>query len=55
MKHGEDTFGNKVKFSHWLSRRSIPLGDRPINLITSYDGLELVNNEIYRIDHGVYS
>lgn len=55
MNNGEELFGNKVKFSLWLSSKCIPLGDKPINLITSYDGLELVNNVIERIKHGVYS
>ena len=55
MKFGEDVFGNKVKFNKWLSYKSIPLGDKPVNLINNYDGLKLVYNELGRIEHGVYS
>jgi uncharacterized protein (DUF2384 family) len=54
MEKGIDTFGSKIKFNRWLGHNSIALGDRPVNLTKTYDGLDLVLSELYRID-GVFS
>ncbi len=53
--YGVSVFENKESFKKWLE---IPLrafkGKRPIDILDSITGIELVNDEIERIEHGVY-
>ncbi len=50
MRKGERLFENKIKFNIWMSEFSKSLGDKPVNFITSYDGLELVFDELNKIE-----
>jgi putative toxin-antitoxin system antitoxin component (TIGR02293 family) len=51
---GTDVFGNRDNFLAWLSLPSAPLGDRkPIDLMSSRFGAELVMDELGRIAHGI--
>lgn len=44
MEKGEIIFGTKVKFNSWMGTYNKKLGDLPVNLINSTDGLELIDN-----------
>jgi len=53
---GLQVFGAKDKLLTWLTLPSKPLGDRtPLSLLSSPIGLELVSDELGRIEYGVYS
>lgn len=51
---GTEVFGDRDNFLAWLSMPSAPLGDRkPIDLLSSRFGAELVTDELGRIAHGI--
>lgn len=53
-KAGMDLFGNIDKFKEWLNTPSYALGNlKPIELLTSSYGKELVMDELIRLDHGI--
>lgn len=53
---GYDVFDSKDDFKKWLMTPSKALGDKkPFDLLDSSFGFEIVENEIYRIQHNVYS
>lgn len=53
---GYDVFDTKEDFKNWLLTPSRALGNKkPFDLLDSSFGFEMVENEIYRIQHNVYS
>jgi putative toxin-antitoxin system antitoxin component (TIGR02293 family) len=53
---GYDVFDSKEDFKKWLMTPSRTLGNRiPFELLDSSFGFEMVENEIVRIQHNVYS
>lgn len=53
-KQGEDVFGETWKFQGWMNHPSPFLGGkRPIELLDTTFGFQLVHDEITRIEHGV--
>ena len=54
VAYGSDVFGDRGNFLTWLSLPSAALGDRkPIELLSSRFGIELVMDELARIAHGI--
>lgn len=53
-KQGEDVFGEAWKFQGWMNHPS-PIfgGKKPIELLDTTFGFQLVSDEIIRIEHGV--
>ncbi len=53
---GMEVFGDKEKFLKWLSIPHRTLGNKsPISLLDSRFGTEMVLDELWRIEYGVYS
>ena len=53
---GYHVFGDKEKFQKWIESPIKSLdGFKPLNLIYNHYGLELVRDELGRIQYGVYS
>jgi putative toxin-antitoxin system antitoxin component (TIGR02293 family) len=53
---GQEVFGSKVKFEQWLSTPSFALGDhKPVDLIKTSYGQELVMAELTHIDYGIFA
>ncbi len=53
---GTEVFENKQKFLSWLNTHHLVFsGNTPFSMLTSRFGLELVLEELGRIEHGVYS
>ncbi|OPY67321.1 MAG: hypothetical protein A4E57_02383 [Syntrophorhabdaceae bacterium PtaU1.Bin034] len=51
---GVDAFGTKESFCQWLQTPSLALGNRaPISLLASFAGIEMVDDEIGRMEYGV--
>lgn len=44
---------SKDYFNEWLHKSSLPLQDKPINLLTSNTGIQAVKDELIRIAFGV--
>lgn len=53
---GLETFGEQTGFLSWIDRPSIALGNRkPMALLASRFGIELILDELGRIEHGIVS
>lgn len=53
---GVDIFGAIEKFSTWLELPNIALGgNKPKDLLDSNIGIQLVNDELDRIEHGIFA
>ena len=53
-KEGAEVFGNRKKFDSWLTIQSVALaGAAPRELLNSTLGIQLIRNELMRIEHGV--
>lgn len=51
---GADIFGDQDHFNAWLDHKNVALGGiRPRDLLDSSFGIELIKDELARIDHGV--
>ncbi|MCB0648311.1 MAG: DUF2384 domain-containing protein [Saprospiraceae bacterium] len=51
---GEDVFGSLEKFNKWMSWESIALGGiKPKQLLDTTFGIEMIEDELTRIEHGV--
>lgn len=54
-KKGEDLFGDNDAFISWLNTELQTFGDRkPIELIDTEYGIDLVTTELGRIEHGIF-
>jgi putative toxin-antitoxin system antitoxin component (TIGR02293 family) len=53
---GYEVFGSNEKFIQWLNRKSMALGgQRPMDLIGTGLGTEMVMDELMRIESGVFA
>lgn len=51
---GKEVFGSKVYFDEWMNSKIIALGNiRPIELLDSSFGIDMLMDELGRIEHGV--
>lgn len=54
--HGVRVFANPDKFARWLRKECRALDDvRPIDLLASETGAKLVEEELHRIDFGIFA
>ncbi len=53
---GTEVFEDKENLLAWMNQPSVPLGNQtPLSLLTSSFGMEMVLDELGRIEHGVLS
>lgn len=50
-----DVFQDKAIATDWLSSDNRALGDKPMNLLDTEIGVEMVERELMRIEHGVFA
>lgn len=56
MSLGKEVFNDNSKFYSWLNTPSYSLGDvKPIELIDTSYGIEIIKSELYAIDYGVFA
>lgn len=53
--YGVSVFGNKENFDTWLISKNLVLGSKPKDLLDTVFGIELINTELSRIEHGIFS
>lgn len=54
FKQGEQVFGKKEKFYTWLNAESVALGHiKPKDLLDSSFGINLLKDELIKIEHGI--
>lgn len=55
LEYGEKVFGSAEKNRLWFKMPSVIFENRwPVELIGSFSGMNLINDELVRIEHGVY-
>lgn len=53
-KRGIEVFGENIKFNRWLDTENLALGRiKPKDLFDSSFGLNLLNDELTRLEHGI--
>ncbi|PLW96765.1 MAG: hypothetical protein C0591_08105, partial [Marinilabiliales bacterium] len=53
-KYGIKVFGDQQKFNTWLSSKNLALGGvSPKDLLDSSFGIQLLKDELTRIEHGI--
>ena len=51
---GDEVFGDRVYFTKWLETKNLALGDiLPLDLLKTSFGINLLLDELVRIEHGV--
>jgi putative toxin-antitoxin system antitoxin component (TIGR02293 family) len=56
VSKGEEIFGSGERFNIWLKESNRALADKkPIDLLVSDFGIDLVLDELGRIEHGIFS
>ncbi len=50
---GMDTFGSLEEFKSWMSHESIALTASPVDLLDTITGINMVMDELIRIDYGI--
>lgn len=54
LKKGVDVFGSSDNFITWLNSKNISLGGiKPIKMLDNTFGVNLIKDELIRIEHGV--
>ncbi|HEY4196326.1 MAG TPA: MbcA/ParS/Xre antitoxin family protein [Mucilaginibacter sp.] len=55
-KRGTEVFGNEENFHTWMETKSVPLGGiKPKELLDTTYGINMVANELGRIEHGIFA
>ena len=52
---GVSVFVNKENFDSWLITKNVALGSKPIELLDTVFGIEIINNELIKIEHGIFA
>lgn len=53
---GENVFGDNERFKAWMSQPSLPLGNkRPKDYLDTSFGIQLLIDELTRIEHGIFA
>jgi putative toxin-antitoxin system antitoxin component (TIGR02293 family) len=52
---GQSVFGAEADFNDWLHTESLVLGLRPLDLLDTQTGIQVISNELNRIKYGVYA
>ena len=56
IKKGEEVFGEAENFYAWLQATNLALGNiKPKELLDSSFGINLLNEELIRIEHGIFA
>ncbi len=56
LARGAEVFGGREEAERWLSRPAMGLdGQRPIDLLQTLQGAEIVSDFLTRLEHGVYT
>lgn len=50
---GMDTFGSLEEFKNWLPHHNLGINAVPMDLLDTFTGINIVMNELIRIDYGV--
>jgi len=54
FQKGIDVFGNATKFSIWIDTKNLALGGiKPKNLLDNSFGINLIKDELVKIEHGI--
>jgi len=55
-KRGSKVFGDAAKFNHWMDLPNLALeNNKPKSYIDSSFGIQLIHDELTRIEHGIFA
>lgn len=55
-KKGAEVFGDEEKFQTWMDSKIIALGNiKPKELLDTSFGINMLNDELVRIEHGIFA
>jgi putative toxin-antitoxin system antitoxin component (TIGR02293 family) len=52
---GNEVFGSIASFNKWLREKNTALGSRPLHLLDTTIGIQLVSDELGRLEWGVFA
>lgn len=53
---GAEIFGNKDRFDQWMNSNNLAIGGgKPMGLLNSISGINLLKDELGRIQHGIFA
>jgi putative toxin-antitoxin system antitoxin component (TIGR02293 family) len=53
---GEDIFGDRPTFEHWLQRSQMALGNQvPLDMLDTTEGFRMVNDLLSQVEYGFFS
>lgn len=56
LKKGETVFGDLKRFNYWLNADNIASGGvNPKSLLSSTFGIQILKDELLRIEHGIFA
>jgi len=56
FQKGYDVFGSEIKFTHWMSTENLALGgSKPKELLDTTFGMKLIEDELIKIEHGIFT
>ncbi|WP_080903129.1 antitoxin Xre/MbcA/ParS toxin-binding domain-containing protein [Parabacteroides sp. Marseille-P3160] len=56
LQKGQEVFGDTAKFNNWLDTDNTALGKtKPKDLLDNSFGIQLIENELTKIEHGILS
>lgn len=54
-RHGEEVFGTIERFNGWMkSHPALFRKKRPIDILDTYRGFQIIHDELHRIEHGIF-
>jgi putative toxin-antitoxin system antitoxin component (TIGR02293 family) len=54
FQKGKEVFGDEKKFSQWLSAENLSLGgSKPKELLDNVFGIQMIENELIKIEYGI--
>jgi len=51
-EYGQSVFGSNESFGNWMKKKSYGLGSIPLNLLKTNSGMDLLLDELRRIEYG---
>ncbi len=56
LEHADRVFEDKEKVKHWMNKENRALnGKKPVQLLDTLTGINMVNDVLGRVEEGVYS
>ena len=56
FQKGHDVFGSEIKFNNWINTDNLSFGgSKPKDLLENTFGISMIEDELIRIEHGIFT